>query len=187
MSLSNPIFYIEMNTETMADTQPLLATDEAGLTSTKTLAVAGTPLQCLVVSQDKWRLERLAEAARSGGWYAIVCDDAESATTRTTRTVVRMAIVDLEQTDDLAAEPLGRLASQLVGQKELLLIVCGPESDAQVELWARQLGVWLYLAGAELGPEFASICSEAFQVVQRLTIRSAGALTNRSNHEITHR
>ena len=49
-----------------------------------------------------------------------------------------------------------------------LLIVCGTEGNPLEEIWAWQLGVWLYLAGVDLNCDVESLCSEARQVTNKL-------------------
>lgn len=161
----------------MADTQPMLATDEAGAAATSSVAIAGTPLQCLLVSYDAQRRECLDESVRSVGWHSIVCDDAPTAAMHAAHTVIRLAILDLEGFADRGRLPCQQLAERLARQKELLLILCGSEGNATEEIWARQLGVWLYLAGASLGVDFTTICGEAFEAAQRIVTPTAGGFS----------
>ena len=48
-------------------------------------------------------------------------------------------------------------------------MVCGSEGDVLAEMWARQLGVWLYLAGVDPTCDLTSLCSEAQQVAEKLS------------------
>ena len=43
----------------------------------------------------------------------------------------------------------------------MLLVICGSEDNVDEELWARQLGAWLYLPGVCDGDSLTSLCVEA--------------------------
>jgi hypothetical protein len=40
-------------------------------------------------------------------------------------------------------------------------VICGSEDNVDEELWARQLGAWLYLPGVTDGDSLTSLCVEA--------------------------
>lgn len=135
-------------------------------------------IQCLVVSAKAARQEMLVEAATTGGWQTIVCSDAPSALRCLNRVFVQLALVDLEKPD---GTDLRVVVEKLAASPGVLLIVCGNEADVQEEIWARQLGAWLYLPGAE-GAGMSVLCSEARQLTEQL------AETHKSNgHSNGHR
>ncbi|MBX3413059.1 MAG: hypothetical protein KF708_10260 [Pirellulales bacterium] len=118
------------------------------------------------------RCETLARAAASGGWRTIRCRTAESARGTTERLHCQLAILDVEAASSgCDAEELRILVEQLARENDLLLLVCGNERDPREEIWARQLGVWLYLPGVVAGPELTTLCSEALDVAERLANR----------------
>jgi ActR/RegA family two-component response regulator len=138
-------------------------------------AVTGSG-QCLVVSASQAHREILSRSANRGGWDTIVCADDQNALAAFRRTRFQLAIVDLSY---FGSTPTAfrELSQTLAAQSGLLLIVCGKESDPQEEIWARQLGVWLYLPGVtpDHADEMTAICEHA----QALTGLSAAREVSR--------
>jgi DNA-binding NtrC family response regulator len=134
--------------------------------------------QCLVVSACQANREALSQAANRGGWDTIVCADDRNALSALGRTRFQLAIVDLNV---IGATPAGfrELSQTLATQSGLLLVVCGKESDPQEEIWARQLGVWLYLPGVtpEHRDEIALICEQAQTSVELSAARESSKVT----------
>ena len=124
-----------------------------------------TQYQSLIVSDDPARREMLARAASEGGWKALLCADVPSALTYAARSLVQLAVVDLDASRSKMFRPV---VERLVTQSGLLLIVCGNEGDMQEEIWVRQRGAWLYLPGVAEGSNLALLCSEARHIAQRL-------------------
>ena len=62
------------------------------------------------------------------------------------RTFVQLALVDLEH--DFSGDA-HTLAEQFASMTGMLLVVCGNDNDVEEELWARQIGSWLYLPGVD--------------------------------------
>ena len=73
-----------------------------------------------------------------------------------------MALIDLTG-PTTALRGLRDLCQTLASQSNVLLAVCGNTNDPQEEIWARQLGVWLYLPGVAIEhfEELAAICEQA--------------------------
>ena len=125
--------------------------------------------RCLVVSASQTRREVLSEAAMDGGWDTAVFSDAEDALTEFRRTRFQLAFVDLDGFGAAPEEEFRDLCQQLAAVgSDLLLAVCGREGDGLQEIWARQLGVWLYLPGVIEGGGVAELCDEARGVVEQL-------------------
>ncbi len=126
--------------------------------------------QCLVVSTDPKRRGMFRQAALAAGWNAMDFVDANRAWTEAQRSMFQLALVDLH---DAGAEPPGyrELAECLAPQSDLLLAVLGDDSHPSQEIWARQLGVWLYLPGVSLDDDLTTVCSEARQVSKRIEDR----------------
>jgi hypothetical protein len=128
--------------------------------------------KCLIVSTDITRREALSLAASEAGWDTIVCADEASATTAVLRARFEMAWIDLDgHLPHAAASHLCRSVALL---RHVLLVVCGNENDPQEEIWARQLGVWLYLPGLSLDDpnQLAVVCEHAQQLTDRMSMRS---------------
>jgi hypothetical protein len=72
------------------------------------------------------------------------------------------------------ARPLGRrvndsieVAEEFAGRPGSLLVICGSEDSAEEELWARQLGAWVYLPGVASGDTLVSLCADARRLSER--------------------
>jgi DNA-binding response OmpR family regulator len=125
-----------------------------------------TLCQCLVVSAEPNRREMLKMAAVESGWVVLVCHDAESAREETRRSLFRLALVDLDHA--AAAADLRRLVEQIAAQRNVLVAVCGNDGDAREEIWARQLGTWLYLPGVTDAQDLVSPCTDARLALERM-------------------
>jgi DNA-binding NtrC family response regulator len=123
-------------------------------------------LQCLVVSADANRREMFDRAAADGGWKTFPCADAATALAYIDRSLVQLAIVDLEAESAQAFRPIVESATRTSG---LLLIVCGNEGEVEEEIWVRQLGAWLYLPGVLDSSNLALLCGEARHIAERLS------------------
>ena len=131
---------------------------------------AGT-LTCLIVSPDADRRRALQRAAERAGWQTVVYASAERARVDAERTSLHLALIDALPGD----ESLSALCAPLAKRSGLLLVVCGNEDDPQQEIWARQLGCWLYLPGALDTPGVESLCREAKAATERLSTNEQAA------------
>jgi len=61
------------------------------------------------------------------------------------------------------------------------VVICGSADSVDEELWARQLGVWLYLPGVTEGDSLTSLCIEA----RRLHANASRALRPPDIHRDT--
>ena len=120
-----------------------------------------TSYQCLVVSYSLDLREMLSNAANDTGWDTVVCADSQNALAAFRRTHFQMGFVDLNSRSD--SSELRHLCQQLMATDRFLLAICGRENDHEEEIWARQLGVWLYLPGVGLehGEEVGALCEQA--------------------------
>ena len=125
------------------------------------------------MSPDAARRELLAHAAKVGGWAIVVCGDAETARLQARRIAVKLAFVDMEHAGPAEAARLREMSAELIRLCNPLMVVCGPEGDVQMELWAREMGVWLYLPGMAGVEPMTRLCDEARAIVERAR-QSAG-------------
>ena len=141
--------------------------------------------QCLVVSADLSHRLLLSQAAAQVGWQTIEAADATQAIAFTERSTVDLAIVDLETTDDEQTQQLLRMVEQLSEQhshqRDRLLMVCGNHQRPEEEIWARQLGVWIYVPGLddaayEDGADVTALCSHAAEIVDKWIAESTEEL-----------
>ena len=131
--------------------------------------------RCLVVSEPALRRAMLAGGAERAGWETVVCESVDSGWQACQRERFEMAVVDFAVLDgELDAESVRQmreLTEQLATQRNMLLMLCGNEGDALEEIWARQLGVWLYLPGIREQNDVQALCSQALPVAERLAGR----------------
>jgi DNA-binding NtrC family response regulator len=118
-------------------------------------------LDCLVVSGDASRRSRFVAAVELAGWLECESPEATGELRQAIDRDFQLAIVDL-------ASPLGErvndtieIAEELAARPGTLLVICGSEDNVDEELWARQLGAWLYLPGVCDGDSLTSLCVEA--------------------------
>jgi len=124
-------------------------------------------MKCLVVSGDAGLRSRLDAVTELSGWSAC---DAPSAAEDLGSLVdgdYQLVVVDI-------AHPLGdrvndtvEIAEEFAGRPGTLLVVCGSEDNVDEELWARQMGAWVYLPGVSSGDAFVSLFAEARRVGER--------------------
>lgn len=118
-------------------------------------------LRCLIVTGDAGFRHRLQAATELAGWEE--CDTPDAA--ESLRTAIdgdyQLVLVDV-------ANPLGNrvtdsveLAEEFAARPGSLVVICGPEEGPDEELWARQLGAWVYLPGAIAGDGLMSLFHEA--------------------------
>jgi hypothetical protein len=121
----------------------------------------------LVGSGDEGLRHRLDTMADLSGWSA--CEAPADAAEL--RSVVEgdfhLVIADI-------ARPLGErvndtveIAEEFAGRPGTLVVVCGSGDSVDEELWARQLGAWVYLPGVSGGDALMSLFAEARRVAER--------------------
>jgi ActR/RegA family two-component response regulator len=147
------------------DAETLSARGQIQFKYAKRAAKLVNVFQCLIVSSDQRRREMFERAAAEGGWQTYLCADATAALACLNRSVVQLAVVDLESR---GAETLRPVIEGLTALGGPLLIVCGNEGNIEEEVWVRRLGAWLYLPGVIDGSNFTLLCGEARQIAQRL-------------------
>ena len=124
--------------------------------------------RCLIVSASEKRLAMLRQAAEEQGWDPILCESAPEASREAIRNRVLMAVVDLDTAGHGPPDGFEELAERLAGESGRLLLVCGNEDDALEEIWARQLGAWMYLPGVDDRSDVAMVVGEAKNVAEKL-------------------
>lgn len=119
---------------------------------------------CQIVSASAARREQFASAAEAAGWEVAVFRSADAATSAAARQRYGLTMLDLAGLSPDEASAFRRCAEQVASAAESLVMLCGQDGDALEEIWARQLGVWLYLPGVDASSDLASLCAEAKQV-----------------------
>jgi hypothetical protein len=123
--------------------------------------------KCLIASTDGAKREMICLAATEAGWDTIVCADEHKAMAAAQRTRFQMAWVDLDVSP--AKSAFRDLCQTVAALPGVLLVICGHVNDSAEEIWARQLGVWLYLPGLSLdhANEISLLCEQAQRVAGR--------------------
>jgi len=124
-------------------------------------------LRCLVVTGDNGFRNRLLAATELGGWQE--CDAAE--TDADLHAAVdgdyRLVLVDVANPVGDRVSDMVELAEEFAARPGTLVVICGPEDGIDEELWARQLGAWVYLPGAVAGDGLVSLFQEAGRLADR--------------------
>jgi DNA-binding NtrC family response regulator len=104
-------------------------------------------LKCLVVSGDADLRRRLDTMADLAGWSACEAPVDAAELRSLVDSDYHLVIADI-------ARPLGErvndtveIAEEFAGRPDTLVVVCGSGESVDEELWARQLGAWVYLPG----------------------------------------
>jgi hypothetical protein len=141
--------------------------------------IQSTLLHCLIISEAAERREFFEAAAQGAGWQVTACADAAAAKHMANRFRHALVIVDLDGVEPSNANGMRALAERLSTDAGRLLMVCGSDGNPLEEIWARQLGVWLYLAGVDLTCDVESLCSEARHMADQwaLPVKQAYART----------
>ena len=126
---------------------------------------------CFIYSASNLKREMISEAVNKAGWQAIVCRDAPAAVSAIRRKRFRMAwvdVTDIGDTDngDATEYELRDFCQSISALPDVLLAICGQEGDPSEEIWARELGVWLYLPGLSLddAADITALCDQARMV-----------------------
>ncbi len=136
--------------------------------------------QCLIATRNDQRSELLVRSAEKVGWDLIVCRDAERAARQAARERIHLAIIDLVNTGTDPPPGFRKLSEALAARDGPLLVICGHEGDAIEEIWARQLGVWLYLPGVDQSSNVVLLCNEARTVMDKLHAHKSPGQPTRS-------
>jgi len=118
-------------------------------------------MDCLVVSGNGRFRNRLESVADLSGCTSCVSPEDATELADAVNGEFQLVIVDI-------AHPLGdrvndtvEVAEEFAGRPGTLLVVCGSEDSLEEELWARQLGAWVYLPGVTSGDALVSLFTEA--------------------------
>ncbi len=141
---------------------------QPGLTLSNLTSVPSSLYQCLVVSVTSDRQEIFEGAAEEAGWQVRLCGSSSEAYAAIDRHHVYLAVVDLITQDGALETDLRGVAEALSRDRDVLLMISGTEEDPLEEIWARQLGCWLYLPDVDETCDVATLCSEARKVTEKL-------------------
>ena len=119
----------------------------------------------LVLSASESTRNMISAAIAQAGWEPIVHADMPGAQQTIQRTRFQMAWVDVSH--DPTSSECRDLCETIAAMPDVLLAICGHADDPQEEIWARQLGPWLYLPGASLddNDEIRLLCEQALLIL----------------------
>ena len=120
-----------------------------------------SPPACLVISGDAARRQMIAAAAGLAGWSECLSPDNVPELQDASDQDISLAIIDLAAPVGERMHDTVELAEKLASHQHTLVVICGSVDCVDEELWARQLGVWLYLPGVTEGDSLTSLCIEA--------------------------
>jgi len=143
-------------------------------------AAPATLRMCLVVSASPQRSQWLVGAAHQEHWATVVCRTADEAARQAVRNRIQLALVDLQSVPTGQEPAFRKLVEQLAARDGPLVAVCGKSNDTMGEVWSRQLGVWMYLAGVDGESDVALVCYEARKIVEKLIGQTERATPSRS-------
>jgi DNA-binding NtrC family response regulator len=118
-------------------------------------------MDCLVVSGDASRRHRFAAAAELAGWDECSSPEDLAELRDAADRDFSLAIIDITSPVGEVVSDTVELAEELTARPNTLVVICGSEDNVDEELWARQLGAWLYLPGVADGDSLMSLCVEA--------------------------
>ena len=123
--------------------------------------------RCLVVTGESSFRNRLESATELAGWQE--CDAPE--TVAELHSAIdgdyRLVLVDVANPVGDRVSDMVELAEEFAARPGTLLVICGPEDGIDEELWARQLGAWVYLPGAIAGDGLVSLLRDAGRMAER--------------------
>lgn len=118
-------------------------------------------LDCLVVTGDASRRRRFEAAVELAGWLECAAPETTGELRQAVDRDFQLVIVDIASPVGERVSDTVELAEEMAARPGTLLVVCGSEDNIDEELWARQLGAWLYLPGVCDGDSLTSLCVEA--------------------------
>jgi len=124
-------------------------------------------LKCLIASGDASLRGRLSTMSELGGF--IGCETPADATELRDSASgdYQLVIVDIARPVGDRVNDTVELAEEFAGRPGTLLVVCGSDDSVDEELWARQLGAWVYLPGVSNGDALMSLFAEARRISDR--------------------
>jgi hypothetical protein len=148
-----------------------------GITSEEVRSLAGPAaprmgrvpglMKCLVVSGDGGLRNRLDAVTELSGWSACEAPVDAAELRSAVEGDYQLVIADVANALGDRVNDTVEIAEEFASRPGTLLVVCGSTDSVEEELWARQLGAWVYLPGVAGGDALVSLFAEARRVVER--------------------
>jgi hypothetical protein len=123
--------------------------------------------RCLVVSGEVGFRNRLQAASELAGWEECTAPESVADLHSAIDGDYRLVLVDVANPVSDRVSDVVELAEEFAARPGTLVVICGPEDGVDEELWARQLGAWVYLPGAIAGDGLVSLFQEAGRLADR--------------------
>lgn len=118
-------------------------------------------LSCLVVTGNEQLRNRLQLVADIAEWPSCEAPRSGSELEAAADADHQLVVVDIADPCGERVSDTVRIAEEYVGRPGTLVVVCGSGESVDEELWARQLGAWLYLPGVSAADELVEVFVEA--------------------------
>ena len=148
-----------------------------GITSEEVRSLAGPAgsravrapgeIRSLVVSGDVGFRGRLGKVADLSGCATCAAPADVAELGDAVEADYQLVIVDIAHPLGERVNDMVEVAEEFAGRPGTLLVVCGSEDSVEEELWARQLGAWVYLPGVSSGDALVSLFAEARRIGER--------------------
>ena len=123
--------------------------------------------KCLVVSGDNGFRGRLHTMSELGGYASCDLPTDVEGLQQAIDGDYHLVIVDIARPVGDRVNDTIEMAEEFAARPGTLLVVCGSEDSVDEELWARQLGAWVYLPGVSSSDALMSLFAEARRVSDR--------------------
>lgn len=115
------------------------------------------------MADDAERRRLLVESSSAGGWSPLPCAAVGHAQALARRWDVRLAVIDLGAMDSDLKRTYLEFASEVASHDRLAIVTDEPVRIDE-EIFAREAGVWAYIASPEWGPGFDRLLTDALAV-----------------------
>ncbi len=129
--------------------------------------LASPQLSCLVMSGDAGLRQRLGAVTELSGWTSCETPTSVEGLRQAVEREFQLVVVDLAHPVGASAGDTIEIAEEFASRPSTLLLVCGSEDRLEDELWARQLGAFVYLPGVSSGDSLVSLFTEARKVSEQ--------------------
>ncbi|MBM3953674.1 MAG: hypothetical protein FJ309_03475 [Planctomycetes bacterium] len=129
--------------------------------------LAGPQLSCLVMSGDAGLRQRLGAVTELSGWSGCETPASSQGLRQAVDREFQLVVVDLANPVAGDSAEAIAVAEEFASRPSTLLLVCGREDRFEDELWARQLGAFVYLPGVSTGDSLVSLFTEARKVSEQ--------------------
>ena len=137
-------------------------------------AVTGSPggstsrLPCLTVAADPALYAWWARRRQPAGWSVDLATTAFAAAVAYQRKRYRLVFVESSSFVPGSIDPLREFVAAI--RSSWLGVVIGPPQCSEAEIWARQMGAWLYLPGIDDTTDLSVVFAEAARIARTANV-----------------